>query len=332
MSKFNAIPWIREKVPAGLFLLLLAPFIGELLSAHQAPPSFFNPLSYVITCLPYGFGAIIVRELMVRWGGGMVSFFLLALAFGVYEEGIVVRSFFNPEWSELGPLQDYNFVYGINWTFSFVLLHFHVVFSIWSSINIAELVYRDRQKQSWVGNKLLGLSVLGLLLWWPTGWMMTSFVPPTLHYAAVIALFVALVLFARVWSRHYHPSATTNPKAAPPLFYLLGAANVIIVFFTVFIAPDMGIFPPLPLVMLFLVAVNVATFIALSLMTTGFTAWDDRSRLAFSAGILILFFIISPLKDLEDGFAGSTIVALVAILFLLQLNSDIKKSSPPTQQ
>jgi hypothetical protein len=93
-----------KRTPPWLTLLLLAPILGELLSAHQSPLEFFNPGNFLILSLPYGFGAILCRELVVRWKKGLLGLLLLGIAYSIYEEGIVVHSFFNPNWGELGAL------------------------------------------------------------------------------------------------------------------------------------------------------------------------------------------------------------------------------------
>lgn len=52
----------------------------------------------------------------------------------------------------------------------------------------------------------------------------------------------------------------------------------------------------------------------------------------WGGGLVSFFLLALALSMKKAGFAGSSIVALIAILFLLQLNNDIKKSSPLTQQ
>jgi 3-methyladenine DNA glycosylase AlkD len=68
-----------KRLPPGLTLFLLAPVLAELLSGHQPPPEFVNPLSWAITSLPYGCAAVICRELVARWGKGWPPFPLTLL-------------------------------------------------------------------------------------------------------------------------------------------------------------------------------------------------------------------------------------------------------------
>jgi hypothetical protein len=90
-----------KRVSPSLLLLLLAPAIGELLSGSSPPLEFFFPPSLILLALMYGCGALVCREMVVRWGKGWLSLLLLGIAYGIYEEGIVLRSFFNSAWQDL---------------------------------------------------------------------------------------------------------------------------------------------------------------------------------------------------------------------------------------
>jgi hypothetical protein len=48
-----------KRLSPGVALLLLGPVLGELVSGHQTLFEFVNPLAFVLSALPYGFGAII---------------------------------------------------------------------------------------------------------------------------------------------------------------------------------------------------------------------------------------------------------------------------------
>ena len=61
--------WIKRALP-GLVLLFLAPILGELIIGHQAPMDFINPKNFLLSSLPYGLGALICRELVIRWKKG----------------------------------------------------------------------------------------------------------------------------------------------------------------------------------------------------------------------------------------------------------------------
>jgi hypothetical protein len=153
-----------SKLSPAMALLLLGPIFGELISAHQSLFQFINPLTFLLTALPYGCGAIVCRELKIRWGKGWFSLVLLALAYGLYEEALVARSVWDPDWAELGPLRDYTVWQGVTWTYFEVLLHFHLTISILSSVVLAEILFPAQRRASWVNNRQLMWCFVGLAL------------------------------------------------------------------------------------------------------------------------------------------------------------------------
>jgi len=86
----------RAHVPALITLLLLSPVLAELLSGSAPPAEFFTPFALVFLTFWYGVGAILCRELSIRWGSGLIGLFLLGAAFGILEEGILIKTFFRP--------------------------------------------------------------------------------------------------------------------------------------------------------------------------------------------------------------------------------------------
>jgi len=78
--------------------------IGELLSGSAPPTEFFNPIVFLLLASLYGSGAIVVRELKIRWKKDIRAVLLLGAAYGILEEGLMVKSFFDPGWMDLGIL------------------------------------------------------------------------------------------------------------------------------------------------------------------------------------------------------------------------------------
>ena len=113
-----------------LVLFLLVPAIAELLLGSAPPAEFFNPISFLLLASLYGSGAIIVRELKIRWNKGYVSLFVLGAAYGIIEEGLMVKSFFDPKWMDLGILGIYGRWQGVNWVWVEWLTIYHAIFSI----------------------------------------------------------------------------------------------------------------------------------------------------------------------------------------------------------
>ena len=141
-------------IPPALALYLLSPIVGELLSGSAPPAEFFTPFGFTIMVLLYGGGAVTVRELKFRWRKGMGSLLLLGAAYGVLEEGLMVASFQNPHWQDIGILGVFGRWLGINWVWAVELTAYHSIVSIAVPIMLVELAYQKEKTN-------LGFEALG---------------------------------------------------------------------------------------------------------------------------------------------------------------------------
>ncbi|MBN1201845.1 MAG: hypothetical protein JXJ20_08325 [Anaerolineae bacterium] len=307
----NRIRRLSQRITPGVALLFLAPIFGELVSAHQSLFEFLNPLSFVLTALPYGFGAIICRELVVRWGKGWFSLVLLGIAYGIYEEAIVARSIWDPDWAELGPLRDYTYWQGLTWTYAEVLIHFHLTISIICSVVVAEILFYDQRRDSWVNNRQLKWCFVGLALWILPLWVFNPFVPPP-GSLALAGLAIAGLVYAawRLPAQVFPARAGTSTR---PLWYgVVAAVSMTVVFVGVFMLPEENPswLPPWPVTFILVAVLDALAFWVILRWSGNGTTWDDRHKLALVIGMLAFFILFNVLRDLEEGFGGSIFVAI----------------------
>jgi len=144
---------MRLRPPPWLALLLLAPALGELLSGSSPPAEFFQPFGFAVMTVLYGCGALLCRELKVRWRKGVGSLVLLGCAYAVAEEGLLVASFFNPNWVDLGALQGFGRALDVNWVWAVELTVYHAFFSVTTPVLLVELMYPEEKERLWLGSR-----------------------------------------------------------------------------------------------------------------------------------------------------------------------------------
>jgi len=294
--------------------------LGELVSGHQSLFQFVNPISFVLLALPYGFGAILCREVMVRWRKGWVGLLLLALAYGIYEEALVARSIWDPHWAELGAIGDYSFWHGVTWTYAAVLLHFHVTVSIGASIVLAHLIHPNRRHDAWLSPSQLMLCALGLVLWMPALMLLHPFRPPAWALVVAVLSIACLVVLAR---QTHDPTMRAFPeRSVPPVWYgVLAALNTTVVFVVVFMLPEAAPswLPPWPVSLAVALLADAVTGWVVLRWSGGARRWDDRHKLALVIGVLAFFIVFGGLQDFEEGFGGHVIVAILTVTGLWRL-------------
>ena len=131
-------------------LLVLSPAIGELLSGSSPPQQFFNPLFFVLLVGLYGCGALLARETAAQRHLNAGGILLLGAAYGIIEEGLMCKSFFNPYWTDTGFLSVYGRSAGVNWVWTFGLTFYHMVVSITVPIFLTEALFSERAKHPWL--------------------------------------------------------------------------------------------------------------------------------------------------------------------------------------
>jgi len=137
-------------------LAILTPGIPEYLSTSSPllnlvvnPVWFF--LGLAINVGQYTAGALLIREAMVRWGKGWASVGVLALAYGITEEGLGDNTLFNSNRGADGILGSYGRFAGVNWVWSTGVLAFHVIYSIGLPLLLLGLALPETRGRSLIG-------------------------------------------------------------------------------------------------------------------------------------------------------------------------------------
>ena len=305
------------KLTPGQGLFFLSPLLGEVVSGYLSPLAILNPLVFVITVVPYGCGALIVREWSIRYRKGWISLVLLALAFGLFFEGIVTRVLFNPSWQDLGALAEYSHVRGVNWTLAVGIVHFQATIAIISAILLAEMIYPERRDESWISTRALKRCCLALPGWTLVIGIFVSFIPPLLGALALLGLVAGLILLALVIPAR--PFPPRKRLIARPLVYgLVGGIGMTLIMLGTYIVPEWDSRPPMTTTFTALLLLVFAELALLTLLNNGGAAWTDRQRLALVIGWLAFFLAFDITQDL-GGFAGRSLVGLATIWQLRRL-------------
>jgi hypothetical protein len=309
-----------KRIPPALVLFFLAPAIGELLSGSAPPVEFFNPIGLLILSALYGSGALLVRETALRWGKRWPTIFTLGLAYGIIEEGIMVKSFFDPAWPDLGALGVYGRLAGVNWVWSLFLTIYHAVVSIAIPILLVELLYPERRDERWLRRRgTIGCSLLLFVDVLFGNLVLTTYRPPAIPFLACIAVVVGLIFFAKRLPGSWVVSSSGECQR-PLLFGLLGFAGMLVFFLIHWVLPELKV--PVVLTVLSAPFLIALVFRAVRRMSNG-GAWDDRHQLALASGALSFFVLLAPIAELDttraDNAAGMAVVGLAAAVFLVWL-------------
>jgi hypothetical protein len=216
-----------KKVLPAVGLFFVAPLVAEFLLG-DLPISMLGAL--VVLAPMYGGGALLIREIVRRRGGGWLNIFVLALAYAIFEEAFTTQTLFNPNYLHLNlHLLDPAYIpalgIGVWWTVHVLTLH--TVWSVSVSIALAEALVPDRAVEPWLGR--LGLAVTAVLFLFGAaastaiGLRQDSFMASRAQLASAGVVVVGIVIASFRLPRRLVPD---GPKLAghAPNPWLAGAA------------------------------------------------------------------------------------------------------------
>jgi hypothetical protein len=308
--------WLGVRRPAWV-LLILSPVVGELLSGSAPPVEFFNPISFLVLVALYGGGAVIIRELAFRWGKGWRSILLLGAAYGIIEEGLMVKSFFDPNWMDLGALGTYGRSLGVNWIWSLELTAYHMVISIAIPILLVNLLYPKETGRSWVNSRALwvfgGLFTLDVLVGF---FLLTPYRPPVVPYLGSLGMVILLYVLAKKLPAEFR-LAESGMQRKPVWAGLLAFWGTTGLFLIVWLTSA----STMPATMAFLM---LAAWIGLCLAAAGWLlGWKAgtwKHELALAVGGLGFLILLTPIHEFDvsriDDPSGMLIVGLLFTAFL----------------
>lgn len=192
-------------------LLLLSPFIGEVLSGSTRTSILFV---FIPEVMVWGVGAVLCRELVRRWRAGGTSLLLLGLSLSIAEEFIIQQTSLAPL-PFPGSHPDYGRMWGMNLVYLLFMLGYESVWVVVVPVQVTELFFPERAAKPWLRKR--GVVVAAIVFFFGSriawyGW--TQQARPRLHAApyhpplALIALgllaiggLVALAYLVRDFAR-----------------------------------------------------------------------------------------------------------------------------------
>jgi hypothetical protein len=134
-----------------LLLIVLAPFLAEVISGDTPLPQFFLPgifLGYVLSL--YGLQVLVIREVAIRWKLGPLGLWCLGLVYGLYCEGLRTESLFYPLEAPLEEFSAYGLVGSVRVPFTVWISAWHGLFSVVTPILLVEYLFPGKARQPWL--------------------------------------------------------------------------------------------------------------------------------------------------------------------------------------
>jgi hypothetical protein len=242
-----------------LALCFLAPVLTELLSTNVPIFQFINPLTYLFfATLGYGIPVLLIRESAVRHKIGIPGLALMGMAYGIYNEGLIARTFLTA--APVHQFEGYGFVGGIAVPWALTISFWHALFAVIIPIMLVHYLLPKEVGEQWIGKKAHATLAILIVLFGSFAFLTPSnSATGTIgQLAALLLMGVLLFLAARFLPDSVRESQgrighgflgigmlimtllipfTLAGSASLPLFYFTALASMVI---TVFMLHRMG--------------------------------------------------------------------------------------------
>jgi hypothetical protein len=310
-----------KRLAAAITLMVLAPVIAEVMSGATR-------VSFIVVLIPeimvWGGGALMIRELVLRWRAGWTSMLILGLALSVAEEFIIQQTSIAPlPWLTAG--QGYGRAAGVNWVYFLYMLGYESVWVVLVPVQLTQLIFRDRRQQRWLRTAgLLATALLFLvgsfIAWfaWTQIARTKTFHAPEYHPPALLIaaglLAIATLTFA-AWKVRLAGTTKTPETRNAPAPWAVGVGTLLLglpwwVLLALVFIPTVSIPFVIPLAAGLVWAAG--SYFLVRRWSSG-AGWDDRHRWALVFGAILVCTI--------GGFAGSSAWPKVDLIGKTVLNA-----------
>lgn len=317
--------WRQRLWPAALALLFLSPLIGEVCSGSTPPLYLIQPFFLIFLPTLYGVFALLTHEVIARRRLGWGNALLLGAAFGVFQEALVVQTWFNymsPQ-SPIHNVSGYGILWGtsVNWALNLTL--YHAVVSITVPLILIAVFFPQRAPLPWLGPRRIILLAAWMLLLCgalavnvaTTRFAGDGYAGPPLIPYLLAAAFMLLLMLLGVFVRF--PVPRPSPATPAPRLWtvrLLCGGGMTLFFASAVILPATGM--PVAAAM----ALTLLLFAAALWRVRSWSAragWNARHLLSVAIGVMLCFaFVWGPLVEFVLQLPARTGMTLVNLLIL----------------
>ncbi|MGH3500375.1 MAG: hypothetical protein ACRDQA_05670 [Nocardioidaceae bacterium] len=297
-------------------LLLLAPLVAEV----QFGTTVLSQIGGFLLQPPlYGCGALVVREVARRTGGGWPAIVLLGGVYAIVEEAVAEPTWLTPALFS-HPIGVWGGVFTVYAAFNFGL---HAVWSIGLPILLIEMLFPSRRYQPWLGRAGIAVCLVVYAATMTFAGLVFYGQPQVRLHPVQMAVFaligVALAIVAVRWA---HPAASNGRAAPRPWVVFLVVLVACALWFAFLVASDSGDRLPgyaAPLVLAAEVVV-AAPVLGLLHCWTASAKWSDAHRVAVIAAAMIPDMLPGYqwlTKPQDIAFKAVVNVAMLAFLVVL---------------
>jgi hypothetical protein len=207
-----------------LTLAVIAPVLTEIVSGNTPAHVLLNPRTAALLLLAYSLPLVVIRELALRWRLPVIGLFLLGLAYGLLNEGLVAQTLIRAEHVPIDRFDRYLVAGGFNLSWIVLIVPWHAFLAVMFPIALVSRAFPTCEHRYWLGSRVF-LALTSLLI------ALVVFVAfarrPHAQMLACLAAMIILVWLASL-VRHRAPRAASSRVLGHAPAFALGAVTYLV--------------------------------------------------------------------------------------------------------
>jgi hypothetical protein len=202
-----------------LSLLIAPPILTEIVSGNTPAHALFDPRIAIFLVLAYSFPLLVIREAALRWRLSTAGVFLLGLAYGILNDGLLAQTLLHYEHVPIDKFDHYLYIGGFNLSWASVIVPWHAFFAVLFPLTLLAFWFPSCAHEAWLSKRffrVLAATLLALIAF-------ISFVrPPHLQMTVCGLTIGALTCVSSLFGDwNLAPAERNDRRATPFLFGLI---------------------------------------------------------------------------------------------------------------
>lgn len=153
---------MSPRAKATLVLVVSAPILTEIVSGNTLAHALLDPRIDLFLLVAYSLPVLVIRELALRWRLPAAGVFLLGLAYGIWNEGLLAQTLLRFEHVPINRFDHYLYAAGFNFSWTAVIVPWHALLAVAFPLALVHGLFPSCAQLRWLGDRVF--SVLASIL------------------------------------------------------------------------------------------------------------------------------------------------------------------------
>jgi hypothetical protein len=145
------------RAKAILTLVVTAPILTEIVSGNTPPHALLHPQIVLFLIAAYSFPLLVLRELSIRWQLGSLGIFILGLAYGFLNEGLIAQTLIRAERVPMPNFKHYVYAAGVNFSWVAVIVPWHALMAVVFPLALVAHWFPSCSRERWLGDRTFSI-------------------------------------------------------------------------------------------------------------------------------------------------------------------------------